>query len=121
MSNQPSQGTGACGLNCLVCGLMREGKCSPCGAGTEAQAQAKLAAQLRLIGSVCPILQCAVAKKIDYCSASCEVYPCRHFMSGPYPLSSAYLEMQVRRRGQNKPAAPPAAQPRGGGDKGTLH
>ena len=116
-----TQGTGACGINCLVCGLMRAGKCSPCAAGTERQAQAKLTAQLKLLGSVCPILQCAVAKKVDYCSASCEVYPCRNFLSGPYPLSQGYLDMQVRRRGQNKPAAPQAPPPRGGDGKSSLH
>ena len=115
-----NQGTGACGINCMVCGLMRQGKCSPCGAGTEDQAQAKLAAQLGLMGAVCPILQCAVDKKVDYCSTSCEVYPCRHFMSGPYPLSSAYLEMQVRRRGQTKGTSGRTSSP-GRGDKSRLH
>ncbi len=115
-----TQGTGACGINCLVCGLMRQGKCSPCGAGTERQAQAKLTAQLRLMGGVCPILQCAVQRRVDYCSASCEAYPCRHFMSGPYPLSSAYLEMQIRRRGQSKREAPLSQEP-GQGDKSRLH
>lgn len=115
-----NQGTGACGINCMVCGLMRQGKCSPCGAGTEDQAQAKLAAQLGLMGAVCPILQCAVDRKVDYCSVSCEAYPCRHFMSGPYPLSSAYLEMQVRRRGQTKDQAPLGTIP-GQGDKSRLH
>jgi hypothetical protein len=104
------EGTGACGINCLVCGLFRQGKCSPCGAGTEPQAQAKLAAQLKLLGGTCPILQCAVERRIAYCSADCELYPCRRFMAGPYPFSQAYLEMQIRRR--SRPGNPPPGRDR---------
>lgn len=99
------QGTGACGVNCMVCGLMRQGKCSPCGSGLEPEAQAKLAVQLKIMGGVCPILNCAVEKKIAYCSSDCPTYPCRRFFQGPYPFSEAYLEMQLRRR--SRPANPP--------------
>jgi hypothetical protein len=113
------EGTGACGINCLVCGLFRQGKCGLCAAGDDPGAQKKLAVQLKLLGGVCPILECAAARSIDYCSANCEIYPCRHFMQGPYPLSESYLQMQIRRRGQ--PGAPSAsdAGPRGRGPK--LH
>lgn len=97
-----TDGTGACGINCLVCGLFRQGKCSPCAAGTEPQAQKKLAAQLGLLGSTCPILQCASDRGVSYCSADCDYYPCARFSAGPYPLSRAYLDMQVRRRGQGR-------------------
>ncbi|ADK85507.1 hypothetical protein Deba_2142 [Desulfarculus baarsii DSM 2075] len=108
-----AEGTGACGVNCLVCGLFRQGKCGCCGSGLEEQAQVKLAAQLKIMGGVCPILQCAVQRKIAYCSADCRLYPCHLLMSGPYPFSQAYLEMQLRRRG--RPAnKPPADEPAGG-------
>ena len=50
------EGTGACGLNCMVFGLFRQGKCSPCGSGLEPQAQRKLAAQLKLLGGTCAII-----------------------------------------------------------------
>ncbi len=108
------QGTGACGINCLTCGLFRQGKCGPCGAGDEGQAQVKLAAQLRLLGGACPILQCAVQRKVAYCSADCELFPCRHFSSGPYPFSQGYLDMQLRRRSRPglKPPPPRGSDPK---------
>ncbi len=103
-------GTGACGVNCLVCGLFRQGKCSPCAAGVEPEAQKKLAAQLKLLGGVCPILGCAVTRRVAYCSADCDQYPCPRFLAGPYPFSQGYLDMQMRRRSQPaaKPPTPPA-------------
>lgn len=102
-------GTGACGINCLVCGLFRQGKCSPCGPGDSAQGQKKLAAQLTLLGATCPMLQCAANKGLGHCSADCEQFPCRHFSGGPYPYSQGYLDMQVRRRAGG--AAPPPPKP----------
>jgi hypothetical protein len=102
-------GTGACGINCLVCGLFRTGKCGPCAAGTEPEASAKLATQLRLLGSPCPILQCARERGVGYCSADCDIYPCRKFLNGPYPLSEGYLKMQIRRR--SRPGAKPGPGP----------
>ncbi len=112
------EGTGACGLNCLVCGLFRQGKCSPCAAGTEPEAQKKLAAQLGLLGGTCPILQCAADRKISYCSADCDLYPCRRFLAGPYPLAEGYLQMQIRRR--SRPGLKPVP-PRGGKKDPGLH
>jgi hypothetical protein len=107
-------GTGACGVNCMVCGLFRQGKCGPCGGGTEPEAQTKLATQLSLLGGVCPILQCAVERKVGWCSADCDDYPCPKFMAGPYPLSEGYLRMQMRRRSQpGRGSAAPAAPPPG--------
>ncbi|MBI4800143.1 MAG: hypothetical protein HY794_15730 [Desulfarculus sp.] len=104
------EGTGACGINCLVCGLFRQGKCGPCAPGTHAQAQQKLATQLRLLGGTCPILQFAVERRIAHCSADCDLYPCPRFLAGPYPLSKGYLEMQMRRRGQASPPGESSGQ-----------
>ncbi len=59
-----TQGTGACGIKCLVCGLMRQGKCSPCGAVTERQAHANPPPNCALWGGVCPNLQCAVQRRV---------------------------------------------------------
>ena len=93
-------GTGACGVNCLVCGLYLQGKCSPCASGLEPEALDKLAAQLRILGTTCAILQCATERKIGHCSAHCDVYPCRRYFETGYPFSEAFLHMQLRRRGR---------------------
>jgi hypothetical protein len=99
-------GTGACGVNCYACKLFVDGKCSPCGSGRSAQATKKLAAQLRLLGGVCSILNCAVERKIEFCLRDCEAFPCQHFKSGPYPFSEGYLQMQSRRRGNSMKEEP---------------
>ena len=99
-------GTGACGVNCLACRLALEGKCSPCGAGTSAQAARKLEAQERLIGAPCPILACASARNTAHCLRDCPEFPCPHFEDGPYPFSDGFLNMQLRRR----KAPPPQRQ-----------
>lgn len=102
------EGTGACGINCLTCGLFRRGKCGPCASGTEQEAHQKLAVQLHVLGGTCPILQCAVQRQVAYCSADCGLYPCERYLAGPYPLSRGYLEMQMRRRAHTShaPQAP---------------
>jgi len=112
-----AQGTGACGINCLVCGLMRQGKCSPCGPGDSPQAQKKLAAQLGLLGGTCPILQCAAQRNIAHCPADCPDFPCGRFRAGPYPYSQGYLDMQLRRRAQ--PGL--GSAPKGPGPDDTTH
>ena len=98
-------GTGACGVNCLTCGLAVTGRCSPCGSGLSGQAVKKLGAQLEIIGGYCPILKCAVDKKKAFCSRDCPDFPCAHFTSGPYPYSQSFLAMQQRRR--QTPKMPP--------------
>jgi hypothetical protein len=101
------EGTGACGINCYACKLFVNGQCSPCGSGRSAQAAKKLAAQLRLRGGVCPILNCAVERKIEFCLRDCDKFPCNHFKSGPYPFSDGYLQMQSRRRRIPSPTETP--------------
>lgn len=90
--------TGACGIDCGVCRLRIQGVCSTCGPGTSEEATRKLAAQFRLLGQPCPVLECARGKKKDHCLRDCEEFPCRIFQSGPYPYSSSFLLMQERRR-----------------------
>jgi len=103
-------GTGACGINCLTCKLFVEGQCSPCGSGQSEQASRKLASQLRLMGGVCPILNCALERKVEYCLRDCESFPCPHFKFGAYPFSEGFLQMQVRRRGGPASGNPPKSQ-----------
>ncbi len=103
--------TGACGINCEVCKLNLLGTCSSCGPGTSVQAEQKLAAQQRLLGSTCAILACAQFNQVDYCLRDCSQFPCDNFSQGPYPYSSGYLQMQDRRRRQNPPAFAPDKSP----------
>jgi hypothetical protein len=90
--------TGACGIQCDVCGLNERGICSTCGPGKSPEAAAKLEAQYRLLGAPCPILACAVERALDYCSRDCNDFPCDIFTSGPFPFSQDFLSMQERRR-----------------------
>ena len=99
--------TGACGINCDVCKLNLLGTCSSCGPGTSLQAGKKLAAQQRLLGSTCPILDCARLNQIEYCMRDCNQFPCSNFNTGPYPYSKGFLNMQARRLKQRPPAYAP--------------
>jgi len=90
--------TGACGIDCDVCRLNALGLCSSCGPGRSLEAQSKMAAQVRILGAPCPILECASNRGKDYCLRDCEEFPCERFST--YPFSEGFLEMQERRRNQ---------------------
>lgn len=96
--------TGACGINCDVCKLRLLGVCSSCGPGRSKEAEAKLAAQQRLFGGTCTILECARMNALDYCLRDCSAFPCENFTQGPYPFSRGFIEMQERRRRDGPPA-----------------
>ena len=99
---------GACGMSCDVCGLYVKGICGTCVAGTDERAQKKLDAQMQSIKMHCPILACAVEKKVDYCLRDCEEFPCTRFQSGfesvlgagPFPYSTSFLTMFKGRLGK---------------------
>ncbi len=93
--------TGACGIDCSVCGLHVNGLCSTCGGGTTQAAREKLDAQHTLLGMGCSILECAAGRKLDFCSRDCLDFPCSLFTRGPYPFSEGFLHMQKRRRMQS--------------------
>ena len=99
--------TGACGINCDVCKLNLLGSCSSCGSGTSAEAEKKLAAQRRLLGSTCSILACAQLNQVEYCLRDCNQFPCDNFRAGPYPFSQGFLNMQGRRLKERPPAFAP--------------
>jgi len=90
--------TGACGINCDVCGLRILGYCSSCDSGRGEKTPSKISAQIRFFGAPCPILACASANNVEYCMRDCPRFPCNHFKSVPYPFSRGFLEMQERRR-----------------------
>ncbi|NNL77535.1 MAG: DUF3786 domain-containing protein [Desulfobacterales bacterium] len=99
--------TGACGINCDICKLNLLGTCSSCGSGTSAEAEKKLAAQRRLLGSTCSILACAQLNQVQYCLRDCNQFPCDNFRTGPYPFSQGFLNMQGRRLKERPPAFAP--------------
>jgi hypothetical protein len=90
--------TGACGIDCTVCRLHVRGVCSTCGAGTSMAGREKLAAQQRLFGTACPMLACAVERKVGYCLRDCDDFPCEVFTRSDYPYSEGWMSMQSRRR-----------------------
>ena len=97
----------ACGVSCDVCVLNMKGICGTCAPGTDERAQQKLDAQMRKIKMRCPILACAVEKRVAYCLKDCEEFPCARFESGfeslmgagPYPYSTSFLTMFKTRLG----------------------
>jgi len=80
--------------------------CSSCGSGRSEEAKNKTAAQLRLFGAACPVLVCAIEKRIAYCMRDCESFPCDKFRTGPYPFSEGFLSMQERRRREGSNRSP---------------
>lgn len=92
---------GACGISCDVCRLFVAGVCSTCAPGTDERAKEKLDVQLKVIKMHCPILACAVEKKVGYCLKDCNEFPCANFEHGfesvmgpgPYPYSAGFLKM----------------------------
>jgi len=55
---------------------------------------------MKLFGAACPVLACAIEKRVAYCMRDCEDFPCERFRSGPYPFSEGFLSMQERRRNE---------------------
>ncbi len=80
---------GACGICCSSCGLYVKGICPGCNKTKEG------VAFLKNINAVCPVLECAVEKKVDVCSCDCEKFPCDNFKE--WPLSEEWLKMYKTR------------------------
>ncbi len=103
--------TGACGISCDVCQLNLLNTCSSCGPGRSDTAARKSAAQVRLMGHPCAILECARLNHIDYCPRDCASFPCANFSGTDYPYGKSFLDMQRRRRTQGPPAVDPSGRP----------
>jgi hypothetical protein len=63
----------ACGLACEVCGNLE--KCGGCMAGTDPRAPQRLEQVKQAMGAPCPMLECAIKNKVDYC-LRCPSFPC---------------------------------------------
>ena len=63
----------ACGMACEVCGFKE--MCGGCMPGTDPKAPERLEKLKQMLGMPCPMLECAVKNKVDYC-LRCEKFPC---------------------------------------------
>lgn len=71
---------GVCGLACEVCRYLDQGNCmcgseDGCKAGTDPKAINVLQGFEAKIGYPCPVLKCAIDKRVDYCFR-CNDFPC---------------------------------------------
>ena len=89
---------GVCGICCDTCGLKTKSICQGCVAGDDPKAVKKVEF-LKSINALCPVLDCAVKKKIAFCSRDCREFPCQIFEE-EYPYSKAYLGMYKSRMQQ---------------------
>lgn len=78
---------GACGIACEVCSFPEKGLCltiDRCVPGTDPKAPEKLEKFKAATGHPCPILECAIKKKVDYCG-KCDEFPCEvHYKAEIY-------------------------------------
>ena len=77
-------------MACDVCALREP--CGGCLPGTDPNAPQR-AEQIRdMMGAPCPILDCAIKNKVDYC-LSCVYFPCEvHYKAG-FPYSKSLLDI----------------------------
>ncbi len=81
----------ACGMACEVCSIREKGICPGCVAGTDAKAPA-MVEWLKKMGFSCPVLECAIKSKVDYC-LRCEKFPCDVLYQAEFPYSKKLLDM----------------------------
>jgi hypothetical protein len=89
MENSKEIKIGACGICCSSCGLFIKGICPGCDKTKEG------VEFLKSINANCPVLECAVEKKMSVCSKDCEKFPCDKFKD--WPLSKEWLKMYKTR------------------------
>lgn len=82
---------GACGMACEVCVIREKGICPGCVAGTDAKAP-EMVEWLKGVGISCPVLECAIRSKVDYC-LRCEKLPCDVLYEAEFPYSKKLLDL----------------------------
>jgi hypothetical protein len=82
--------TGACGINCDVCGMLKV--CGGCVSGTDPKAQERLDKVKQMLGMPCPVLECAMKNKVDYC-LKCPKFPCDLMYRAEMPYSKKLLDI----------------------------
>lgn len=87
---------GACGIACELCKL--KDVCGGCVSGTDPRAEERAEGIERTMGAPCPILNCAIKSKVDYC-LRCEKFPCDlHYEEFPY--GKRFLDMFKHFKGE---------------------
>ena len=81
----------ACGIACEVCMAHEKGICPGCAAGTDDKAPT-MVEWLKGIGISCPVLECAIKNKVDYC-LRCENLPCDVLYKAEHPYSKGFLDL----------------------------
>ena len=81
---------GACGVACEICALHEKGMCPGCVPGTDAKAP-EFVETLKGWGITCPVLECAIKTKTDYCFR-CPKLPCDVHYQALAPYSKALLD-----------------------------
>ena len=82
--------TGACGINCDVCGLKVQGTCNGCQPGIELSDDA-------VTQHPCPVLKCAVGRGVAFCLRDCQDFPCTIMEETGFPFGLGYLSMHRQR------------------------
>lgn len=73
----------ACGIACEICALHEKEMCPGCAPGNDPKAPAFMET-LKGLDMSCPVLECAIKNKVDYCFR-CEKFPCDvHYLGFPY-------------------------------------
>lgn len=88
---------GACSMVCEVCKLLEDNACEMCGCvpGTDERVPEKQMRMKAVVGTICPILECASKKKVDFCF-KCPEFPCENFYAHEMPEMYASPGMKYK-------------------------
>jgi hypothetical protein len=79
----------ACGMACEICQWFKKGVCPGCYPGTDPAAPARLEFFSKI--HRCPVLECAIKRKVDYC-LNCDKFPCDVLYKSEEPYSKKFLD-----------------------------
>ena len=82
----------ACGMACEVCGLIEV--CGGCLPGTDPGAPERAEKIRKMVGMPCPMLECAIKNKVDYC-LKCPGFPC-DIAYQEIPYSKKFLDIMKK-------------------------
>ena len=83
----------ACGICCEVCAAYE--KCGGCPCGTDPSVPQRLERIKEMMGAYCPVLKCAMEKKVEYC-LSCKEFPCEVHYKWEIPYSRKILDLHSK-------------------------